>query len=132
MRRRNEPKPIQGWGWLGDAAEEAAVQTMAPVRRLKNARATMAAMKAKKKSAAGGEHVPTKPGSNAQVSDDEYRRLAKQQYESEGEIEIDPHGRVSRSNDHTGEIGAWVQAWVWRGSSSTGRSARERLPTAVS
>jgi hypothetical protein len=113
MRRRNEPKPIQGWGWLGDAAEEAAVQAMVPARRLKNARANMAAMKAKKKSAAGTEHVPTKPSSSAQVSDDEYRRLAKQQYESEGEIEIDAKARVSRSEDHTGEIGAYVQAWVF-------------------
>jgi hypothetical protein len=36
MRRRNEPKPIQGWGWLGDAAEEAAVQRMAPASRVKD------------------------------------------------------------------------------------------------
>jgi hypothetical protein len=89
------------------------VQAMAPPCRLKNARATMAEMKAKKKSAAGGEHVPTKPSSSPQVSDDIYRRLAKQQYESDGKIEIDPHGRVSRSEDHTGEIGAYVQAWVF-------------------
>jgi len=45
----------------------------------------------------------------AQLSDDEYRRLAKQQYESEGKIEIDQHARVSRSEDG----GAWVQGWVF-------------------
>jgi hypothetical protein len=39
--------------------------------------------------------------------------LAKQQYGSEGEIEIDPNAKVSRSKDYTGEIGAYVQAWVF-------------------
>jgi hypothetical protein len=104
MRKRNEPKPIQGWGWLGDAAEEAAVQTIAPVRRLKN-RSTTVAVKGKDRNAV------------TQLSDDEYRRLAKQQYQSKGKIEIDPHGRVSRSEGQTGEVGAWVQAWVFVGKS---------------
>ena len=113
MRKRNEPKPIQGWGWLGDAAEEAAVQAMAPARRLKNARDTMAAVKAKQKTTAGRASAPPKPGNDKQLSDDEYRQLAKQQYEAEGEIEIDPKARVSRSEDHAGEIGAYVQAWVF-------------------
>ncbi len=110
MRKRNEGKPIHGWGWLGDAAEEAAVEAMAPPRRLKNASTTTAAMKPNnKKNAAGRAGVPAKDG----MSDDEYRQLAKQQYESEGEIEIDPKARVSRSEDQTGEIGAYVQAWVF-------------------
>ena len=104
MRKRNEAKPIQGWGWLGDAAEEAAVQATAPARRLKNADTTRAA----KKSAPGRARVPTE-GGGTQPSDDDYRRLAKQQYESEGKIEIDPHGRVSRSENG----GAWVQGWVF-------------------
>jgi hypothetical protein len=110
MRKRNEAKRIQGWGWLGDAAEEAAVQATAPAGRPKNARAAMSFMKPKRKTAAS--HVEMKPG-GTQLSDDMYRQLAKQQYESEGEIEVDPHARVSRSEDHTGEIGAYVQAWVF-------------------
>jgi len=44
-----------------------------------------------------------------QLSEDKYRRLAKQQYAAEDRIEIDPHGRVSRSEDG----GAWVQGWVF-------------------
>ncbi len=110
MRKRNEAKPIQGWGWLGDAAEEAVVQAMAPARRSKNATAT-AATKANKKSAAS--HGETKPGGVAQLTDDDYRQLAEQRYESEGEVEIDPHARVSRSEDRMGETGAWVQGWVF-------------------
>ena len=96
MRKRNEPKPIQGWGWLGDAAEEAAVEATAPARRLKDASTATAAVNGKHRTGV------------AQLGDDEYRRLAEQQYESEDKIEIDPHGRVSRS-----ETGAWVQAWVF-------------------
>ncbi len=109
MRKRNEAKPIQGWGWLGDAAEEAAVQAMAPACGLKNARAATVATKANRKSAAGRAGVPAKHG----MSDDEYRELAAQQYQSVGKIEIDPHARVSRSEDATGEIGVWVQGWVF-------------------
>ena len=108
MRKRNEAKPIQGWGWLGDAAEEAAVQAMAPARRPKNASTGMTAIKTKSKSAAGGARVPAK-NDFAQLSDDEYRRLAKQQHESEGKIEIDLHARISLSEDG----GAWVQGWVF-------------------
>jgi len=105
MRTRNEAKPIQGWGWLGDAAEEAEVPAMVPARSRKNGGT-------KRKSAAGLAQVPV-DGSGTQLGDDEYRRLAKQQHESQGKIEIDPHGRVSRSEDQTGEIGAWVQAWAF-------------------
>lgn len=101
MRKRNEAKPIQGWGWLGDAAEEAAVEAVAHARRL-------SAMNTKQKPGVGRARVPAKPRDGKQLTDDDYRQLAKQQYESEGEIEIDPHGRVSRS-----ETGAWVQAWVF-------------------
>jgi hypothetical protein len=115
MRKRNEAKPIQGWGWLGDAAEEAAVRATAPARMLKDASTATAATKAKQKSAVRA--VPAKGSGDAQLGDDEYRRLAKQQYESEGQIEIDPHGRVSRSEEQTGEIGAWVQTWVFVGKS---------------
>jgi hypothetical protein len=103
MRKRNEAKPIQGWGWLGDAAEEAAVQRMAPARRLKNASTATAVVKGKHRTGV------------AQLGDDEYRRLAKQQYQSKGKIEIDPHGRVSRS-----ETGAWVEAWVFIGKPGRG------------
>jgi hypothetical protein len=120
MRRRNEAKPIQGWGWLGDAAEEAAVRATAPARMLKDASTATAAMKARKNSAAGGEHVPTKPSSSAQLGDDEYRRLAKQQYHSKGKVEIDPNAKVSRSEDQTGETGAWVEAWVFIGKPGRG------------
>lgn len=111
MRRRREGKPIYGWGWLGDAAEEAVVGALA-TRRLKNASTATAAMKTKKESAAGGARSPAK-GGGEQLSDDGYRRLAKQQYESEGRIEIDPNANVSRSENHTGETGAYVQAWVF-------------------
>jgi hypothetical protein len=113
MRRRHEGKPIYGCGWLGDAAEEAAVRATAPARMLKDASTATAAMKARKNSAAGGARVPVNGGGVAQLSDDEYRQLAKQQYEAEGEIEIDRKARVSRSEDQTGETGAYVQAWVF-------------------
>jgi hypothetical protein len=109
MGTRHEGKAIYGWGWLGDAAEEAAVRAMAPARRAKSASTA-----AKQKSPAGRTHVPAKRGV-ARLSDDNYRQLAKQEYAAEGKIEIDSHGRVSRSGDHTGEIGAWVQAWVFVG-----------------
>jgi len=100
MRKRNEPKPIQGWGWLGDAAEEAAVEATAPARPSN-------AIKAKQKPGNGRPPVAVKGG--MQLSDDEYRRFANQHYQPEGKIEIDPHGRVSRSEDG----GAWVQGWVF-------------------
>ncbi len=109
MRTRHEPKPIQGWGWLGDAAEEAAVQAVPPDGRSKNAHATLSAMKPNKKSAAGRSGVPAKDG----MSDHDFRRLAQQRYQSEGKVEIDPNARVSSSEDGTGEKGAWVQAWVF-------------------
>ncbi len=82
---------------------------MAPAGRSKNASTATAATKANRKTAAGRAGVPAKHG----MSDDDHRELAKQQYESEGEIEVDQKARVSRSEDHTGEIGAYVQAWVF-------------------
>ncbi len=106
MRKRNEAKLIHGWGWLEQVAEDAAVPAMAPARPLKNASPATAAIKGKQKTAAARV-------SGIQLTDDHYRQLAKQQHESEGKIEIDPHGRVSRFEDHTGEIGAYVQAWVF-------------------
>jgi len=102
MRRRNEPKPIHGWGWLGDAAEEAAVEATAPARPSN-------AVKAKQKPGAGRARVPVK-GGGMQLRDDEYRRLANQQYAADHKIGIDLHGRISRS-----ETGAWVDAWVFVG-----------------
>jgi hypothetical protein len=107
MRKRHESKPIQGWGWLGDAAEEAAVQRMAPARPSN-------AIKAKQKPGAGRARVPAK-GGGKQLTDDDYRQLAQQQDESEGKVEIDPHGKVSRS-----ETGAWVEAWVFIGKPGRG------------
>ncbi len=86
------------------------MQAMAPARRVKDARVATAAMKPRKKGAVGLECVS---GSLAQPSNHDYCRLAQQQYQSEGQIEIDPHAKVSRSEDATGEIGAWVQGWVF-------------------
>lgn len=97
---------------MEDAAEEAAVRAMAPARRLADASTTIAAMKAKRRTAAGRAWVPA-TGGVVQLRDSEYRRLAEQQYEAEGEIEIDPNAKVGRSEDHSNEIGAWVQAWVF-------------------
>lgn len=42
------------------------------------------------------------------VTADEYRHMAKEQYHSDGEIEIDDDADVSISIG-----GAYVQAWVW-------------------
>jgi hypothetical protein len=41
---------------------------------------------------------------------DQYRGLAKDQYEDEGTLEIDDNAIVSRCDDGAG---AYVQAWVW-------------------
>jgi hypothetical protein len=43
------------------------------------------------------------------MTDDEFRSAARNQYGSEGEIEIDANATVSRGEDN----GAYVQAWVW-------------------
>lgn len=45
----------------------------------------------------------------AKYSDKEYIRAARNEYEREGEIEIDSNAVVSRGDDP----GAYVQAWVW-------------------
>lgn len=41
--------------------------------------------------------------------DAKYRALAKEEYEVEGEIEIDDNAKISYGDDN----GAYVQAWVW-------------------
>lgn len=43
------------------------------------------------------------------MTDEEYRTAAREEYESEGGIEIDDDAKVSRGDDS----GAYVQAWVW-------------------
>lgn len=43
------------------------------------------------------------------ITDDQYWKQAKKQYEQEGSIEIDDLAEVSRGEDS----GAYVQAWVW-------------------
>lgn len=42
-------------------------------------------------------------------TDEQMREAAKNEYEREGEIEIDDNAAVSRGDD----TGAYVQAWVW-------------------
>lgn len=42
------------------------------------------------------------------MTDEQYRKKAKEKYEDEGTIEIDEDALVS-----TGDCGAYVQAWVW-------------------
>jgi hypothetical protein len=43
------------------------------------------------------------------LTDEQYRSLARDKYQSEGKIEIDEDAEVSRGED----AGAYVQAWVW-------------------
>lgn len=43
------------------------------------------------------------------MTDERYRDKAKRQYEDEGRVEIDHNATVS----HSGDGGAYVQAWVW-------------------
>jgi hypothetical protein len=88
-------------GLAGDAAEEAAVQARPPTH-------SADAIRTNQKPGAGRARAPAKPGGGKQLTDDDYGPLARQQYESHGEIEIDPHSRVSRS-----DTGAWVQGWVF-------------------
>lgn len=40
--------------------------------------------------------------------DKEYRELAGNEYDNDGEVEVDGNGIVSKSDD-----GAYVMAWVW-------------------
>ena len=42
-----------------------------------------------------------------------YTQAAKEEWERDGEIEFDENPVVSISEDSTGEIGAYVAAWVW-------------------
>ena len=43
------------------------------------------------------------------MTDEGYRKLAKQKYHKEGSVEVDDDAVVSRSYDP----GAYVAAWVW-------------------
>jgi hypothetical protein len=43
------------------------------------------------------------------VTDEDYRRLARERFQDEGSLEIDESAVVSRGIDD----GAYVQAWVW-------------------
>jgi hypothetical protein len=43
------------------------------------------------------------------MTDERYRELAREQYQSDGEIEIDDNAVISRGADN----GSYVQAWVW-------------------
>ena len=47
------------------------------------------------------------------MTDEEYRAVAREQYEKDREIEIDDSAEVSRGDRNTGEEGAYVVAWVW-------------------
>jgi hypothetical protein len=48
------------------------------------------------------------------TTDADYVKLAREQYHTDGEIEIDDGATVSRSSDEPGvETGAYVMAWVW-------------------
>lgn len=47
-----------------------------------------------------------------QLSDDEYRKLAKEHWASD-DLEFDNTAAVSVGEDGEGPVGAWVAAWVW-------------------
>ncbi len=47
------------------------------------------------------------------LSEGEYRKLAKEQFHADGEIEIDDNCKVSLIDDPESENGAYVTAWVW-------------------
>lgn len=44
------------------------------------------------------------------VTDDQYRKAAKDLYDDDADVNVDPNAAISRS-DESG--GAWIQAWVW-------------------
>lgn len=54
------------------------------------------------------------------ISDDAFRASAKDQYEREGEIEIDEVAVVSRGSDD----GAYVAAWVWVSNAAAAKASR--------
>lgn len=45
------------------------------------------------------------------MTDEEYRKAAREQYQRDGEIEIDSNAQVSINVER--QEGAYVQAWVW-------------------
>lgn len=50
------------------------------------------------------------PGKRA--ADDAARKLAREQYHSDGSIEVDDNAPASRADDNP-DHGCYVQAWVW-------------------
>lgn len=48
-----------------------------------------------------------------EITDEQYRQLAIDEHVDEGTIEIDSNARVSRSETQDGELGAYVEAWVF-------------------
>ena len=46
------------------------------------------------------------------MKDTAWRKLAKDQYQDD-DLEINEDAKVSVADDPDGEVGAWVQAWVW-------------------
>ena len=46
-------------------------------------------------------------------TDEAIRQMAKDQYQSDGTLEIDSEAVVSISEDQHGPQGAYVAAWVW-------------------
>lgn len=51
--------------------------------------------------------VPENNG-RTNISDEQWRDMARARYQSDGEIELDDEGMVSQSGE-----GAYVQAWLW-------------------
>ncbi len=47
------------------------------------------------------------------ATDKQYRETAYDQYAGSDDISFDAEDKVSRGEDQSGEIGAWVRAWVW-------------------
>jgi hypothetical protein len=45
-------------------------------------------------------------------TDEQMRLAARQQWQREGEIEVDDNAEISRADDNF-DKGAYVQAWVW-------------------
>lgn len=43
------------------------------------------------------------------MTNEEFIKAAREQYQQDGEVEIDDNAVVSRGSDN----GAYVQAWVW-------------------
>lgn len=51
--------------------------------------------------------------SNPDWTDDDYRTLARQFFQDDGEVEVDDGATVSRNDDPSCSHGAYVAAWVW-------------------